>query len=260
MIDNKKVGLCISSYVTNEITYSILKKSVISLIHTANIIDEIVIIDDYSTLQAVYSFYKSIESRIKTVRNKINTGIASVKNQGLQLLSDCDIIILSDNDNIFHRDWDKFYCENFIKSNIHNVNLHNDFTVYSDYQTSIKLNNIDVDCFTRFYGNFIMLDKYIIENVGGFPLLPEKYGLEHFCVQKRINTFLNRENYLYDFKGSKKYIKNIHMDDSFTERKNKTKMSIANAKMSDEILESGIIYLPIETKFDIIEQEKIFKN
>ena len=249
MIKGKTIGITISSYITNNVTFSVLKRCINSLLETLNIIDKIIIIDDASTYSPVFQFYKKIKSKILTIiYNEKNTGIASVKNQSILLLKDMvDIIILSDNDNYFFKDWDFFYCDKFIKSKFHNINQSN-VLGNDDIVKVLNVNDVEIGVYNKFQGSFIMIDNYIIENVGGFPLLEEKYGGEHFNFQQRVNKFLKRENYSYDFLNSSDYIKNLHVSNSFCDSKRKMEMSIKNCLESDKILEQNIIKIEILTK------------
>jgi hypothetical protein len=161
------------------------------------------------------------------------------------LLKKYDVKILSDCDNIFARNWDKYYCENFIKSDIHNVNHSNIYSSDSLVKT-LRMNDVNVCVFNRFQGNLIIVDNEIIKNVGGFPKLPKQYGGEHHNFQTRINRYLKREQYSYDFINTNKYVQNIYLNHSFTTPNNKELMSIENGKMSDVILDKGIIFIDIK--------------
>jgi hypothetical protein len=245
MLYNRKIGLAISSYINNDITFNIQKESLKTLLKTTNIIDKIILIDDGSFHRDIDNYYNSIKHKIQIIKNKTNKGISITKNIGLSTLKDCDIIILSDNDNTFLKDWDKFYIDNFIKSEIKNVNSSNIFGDDPAFKIESK-NNIKIGYHKKFQGNFIIIDKEILQNVGAFPVLPEKYGCEHFQYQNRINKYLKREQYSYDFVDSNKYVQNIYKSYTFTNRMLKDNMSRINAQVSDRLIDSGIIKLNIE--------------
>jgi glycosyltransferase involved in cell wall biosynthesis len=245
MVQGKKIGIAISSYICTMECLRILKSCLASLLQTSTLIDKIILIDDCSTLTETFDLYDQLKNnRLTIIRNSINKGISSVKNQSLLFLKDYDIIILSDCDNYFYKNWDFFYIHNFLRTNIKNVNNSNIFNTDNPIK-KYTINDIEIGVHQKFQGNFIVIDKDILDNVGGFPLLPEKYGLEHYNWQTRINMFLKRENYSYDFIGGNNFIKNNHTNITFANKLTKDEMSLRNKKASDYILENKIIKLEL---------------
>lgn len=244
MLYNKRIGIVVSCFINNEKTFKVFVDCIESLIKNSTIIDKIFIVDDGSKYEPLFNYYKSLKN-VLVYKNQNNKGIASVKNISLKLLERYNIKILSDCDNIFKKGWDIFYCENFIREDIHNINNCNVFKREKPEKIIVK-NKIVIEGYKSFHGNLIIIDDEIVNNVGGFPKLPNPYGSEHYNFQVRINKYLNRENYAYDFLGSENYIENIYINNSFTTVINKKLMSIKNSEVSDKILSSDIIFIPID--------------
>jgi hypothetical protein len=244
----KKVGIAISSYITNAQVFNIFKRCIHSLYVSNSEIDTIYIIDDCSSYKEVfetYDFYSGLCSKIKVIKNKENKGIAKVKNISLELLSDFDTLILSDNDNFFRQGWDTFYINAYNQSQIRSINNSNIFGTDTPIETFSK-NGIQIGKFSKFQGNFIMIDKDILNNVGGFPVLPKKYGIEHVNYQYRVNKYLDRENVSYDIIGGNTQVKNLYMSNTFISKEEKIKCSEINAKISDRLLSTNEIKYKLE--------------
>lgn len=247
MFRDKKVGICISNYVFDEKSLDSIKRCVQSILLNSSYVDTIYITDDSSPYLPVFEYYESLreENKVHIIRNHKNRGIASMKNLGLRLLSDFDYIILVDNDVFFKKGWDDFYLNGLETTQLESVHLSNIFNDNLPYKVE-KIGNYQINYHTKYQGVFMCITKNAYKKVGGFPLLPERYGAEHYNWQVRLSKSLNMEKCIIDFDGGKNYIDFEHRSSSFETEDIKLKQAIINGNASDVILESGVIYMENE--------------
>lgn len=239
MIDGKRVGLAISSYITNGTTYNRLRRCVSTLITSSTILDQIVIVDDGSFLNQACTYYKSLSPRVQIYYNCDNYGIAATKNRSLRLLDGNDIIILADNDVEFRRSWDKICVQMMSNAGLQSMALSSLFHRPSAYKKN--MNGIEVGFYPNFQGALMFVTKEALNVVGGFPILPEKYGQEHSNWQHRLSVLGDHIGHVPD-PGIGRYVFLKHDENSFTTADEKYRMSVANSIA--EVNPDGL-YLPL---------------
>lgn len=252
MFKGKKVGVSISNFVFDNLSLVSIKRCISSILAYSEHVDVIYITDDASTHRSVFQYYDTLDQqKVRVIRNHKNRGIAAMKNLGLRLLSDCDYMILMDNDIHVNKGWDSFYIGGMEETGIESVHLSNIFNDNAPHRSIVK-NGYKMNYHTKYQGLFMCISKNAYEKVGGFPLLPQRYGAEHYNWQVRLSRALGMEQCVIDFEGGKNFIKFEHRTSSFDTARNKEKQAIINGNASDVILNSGVVHIENEIDKDNI--------
>jgi GT2 family glycosyltransferase len=250
MYQGKTVGLAISNYCYSAKALETFKTCILSLVPRMKYIDRLYIVDDCSPFTPVHQYYKYLlPGQFKVVKNHVNRGIAGVKNLSMRLLADCDYMILCDNDITFKQGWDDFYLGNMLKSEIPAVSLSNVFNDVHPVKT-VSMNGANVDHFTKFQGCFMITTKEAYAKVGGMPLLPSKYGQEHYNWQIRLSREYGWGDCVLDFSGGNKFITTLPHPNTFITGPEKYAQSEKNAVASKKILREGTTYMPNHIEAD----------
>lgn len=238
-----KFGISVSIYVFDGRSYESTTRCVQSLSDNSGpLVDRIVLVDDASpSSNAMAEFYGTLhDPRIEIVRNKENLGIARVKNQGIKILKDYDVIVLADNDVQYRRGWDSFLFHAMYSSGAPIISLSN---LWGDNKPvkQEKFEAIRLNYHLRLNGAFIAFTQEVLQKIGGFPNLPEKYGQEHVNFQLRAAKAYGFFPHVVDIEGLKDYLvfQNCpsHLSDNIKKR-----LSNRNAVVSNEILASDVLY------------------
>jgi glycosyltransferase involved in cell wall biosynthesis len=242
MISGKTVGLAISSYITNQLTLQSLSRCIASLATHHNSLDSIYVIDDGSPYRKACEFYRRVLPPVKVVYQCQNRGIAVTKNHSLKLLQEHDIIIMADNDIEFQtHDWDVSCVNRMITAGIPSMAMSG---VMGHLPYQIKDHNgIKVNYHHNHQGALIFATKEAVKAVGGFPVLPERYGQEHAHWQARMAVHGGHEGFVLDV-GISEFVTLRNLENSFTTTADKVRMSIINADALNAMPHSS--YIPIE--------------
>jgi Glycosyl transferase family 2 len=203
-----KLGLAITTYSDSQTPnerIQIIDQSLNSLKKTLNDNIYVIIVVDGSYNQYHETVLNKYIHDFNIYIKPINGGIAKAKNTSIRKLLNigCDILFLADDDIIYHHDWYQFYSQKMIQSKIPFLSF-----VQCKYRVGEKriINNVNVliadNCFQ---GCFMIINKSIIEKVGYFDNLPNKYGYEHVIFNKRL-LYLKIITHNYDLVDSEKYI------------------------------------------------------
>lgn len=251
MINGHRAGIAISSYVTNDRTLLRLRSCVQSLLRTTSFLDAIYIIDDASPLVAAKRYYEQLPTRVEVVYHERNKGIGRTKNHSLDLLKGFDVIILADNDIEFRPRWDYHSLTLMMKAGIKDMALSG--VLGHQPQFFNFVNGVKVGHYANQQGALMYVTRDVVQAVGGFPCLPEKYGQEHAHWQHRISKHCGHEGYVLDI-GLSRFIILRHDENSFTTKAEKERMSIANGKALCEMVYSE--YLPLDySDPEVVSQE-----
>jgi GT2 family glycosyltransferase len=246
MFNGKRVGVCVSSFVYDQVSLAQLKKCIGSLIVNSKLVDDIYITDDCSTYNMVWAYYSDLShGKVRVVRNHRNRGIGAMKNLALRLLGKCDIKFLIDSDVSVRAGWDDFYCRGLLETQHSSVSLCNIFDDNQPFRRE-KIGTYQVNYHSKYQGAFMCFTQEALNRVGGFPLLPQRYGGEHYNWQVRMAKSLGMEPCVIDFDGSRRFVENDHRHNSFITAHEKEKQSSVNSRVSDAILKTGVISMPIE--------------
>jgi len=185
MYNDKRIGVCVSSYIVNDVTLDLTHTCVERLVKYSKRVDEIWITDDCSPHDGANELYNYLNTLgVIAVRNHKNRGIGAMKNLGLRLLDRCGVCVLMDNDTMVKAGWDEFYVKGLLDTEMHHLHLCNIFGDRPSKQ--VRIANHLVNYHRKYYGAFMIATKEAVQKVGGFPLLPMKYGAEHYNWQVRL--------------------------------------------------------------------------
>jgi glycosyltransferase involved in cell wall biosynthesis len=241
-----KIGISVSIYCYDENSFDVSVRCLTSLIENSRIVDNIIIVDDGSPYEKIHSFYSSYKQTpgVQIILNGENIGIGKTKNKAIRLMKDCDIIILSDNDVSFCLGWDTFLTHSFVMSGVHSISLSNLFWDKPEVDNPKRVehvNGVTLNYHSRLQGCFIAFTKDVLNNIGGYPSLPTKYGQEHCNFQMRVARFYNHFPFVIDIEGLKEYVKFLDCPSHLPDDEKKL-LSFINAAHSRIMLDSGIHY------------------
>ena len=216
-----KVGLAISTYSeehTEKKRYEIIKKSLDSLeqILKTNKINIYVVIvvdgnipDIHNKLLHNYNF--------NIYRREENGGVAKTKNTCIRLLKEqyVDIGYLADDDILYKENCFDVYTDFICKTKCHHLIACYPDPIVHPKHTWNKLNYI-LDTYqgekirkhTGNVGYFLSFTPELIEKIGYFRVLPNKFGSEHINFSKRALQ-MKMIPFHYDINDSVKYVEHI---------------------------------------------------
>lgn len=238
-----KIGVSVSIYCYDEDSYKSTIKTIESLIANSSVlVKKIVLVDDCSPYKEIFEYYKTLRGvpKLEIVRNKINLGIGQVKNIGIKKLNTYDLIALSDNDVEYKKGWDTFLLHSMYAADIKMVSL-SDLWGDSPPQKKETINKVNLHYNARLNGCFIAFWKEVVDNIGGYPNLPEKYGQEHCNYQLRCAKYYGHYPYCIDVVGLKDFL--IFKDcPSHLSYEEKVTSSNRNAHHSNAILSRSSMF------------------
>lgn len=237
-----KIGISVSIFCYDQKSLESTVKTLDSLqANCSEFVTKVVLVDDQSPYEKIHEYYENFggDPRFEIVRNEKNIGIGRVKNQGLRRLRNHDLIVLSDNDVQFMKGWDTFLMHAMLTADVKMVSLSN---LWGDTPGRIEMRNkIQLHYNARLNGAFIAIQREVLEKVGGYPDLPEKYGQEHCNWQLRTAKHYGYFPNCIDIGGLKDY---LVFDDcpSNLSPAEKKRLSNRNAVISNEILKRPSMY------------------
>ena len=233
-----KIGLAISTYVPEEqpnLTNR-LRETLTSL-ETSTDFPSVWVVDDGSTDQGHLAYLAALPSRYRVHYSK-HGGVASVKNRCLELLENCGIGFLADDDILFSPGWDVNYLNAHICSGIHHFS-------WADSTTSLKtpriVHNFSVMQTQLLNGAFLTFTSTVLTTVGGFKMMAAPWGHEHTNWTKRIIS-AGLSPFFVDIRDSNSYISlNRFSSESAVTPAMKQQYAIINEAPSNELTP---LYLP----------------
>ena len=170
--------------------------------------DPIAIVDDGSTAPEQHTCLDELEAtgRYRVVRRAQNGGIARAKNTCLRVFleSDAEVGFLAEDDIIYWRGWREAYLEAVVKTGIQ----HFSWYMYDPRDWFVQVNGFTVRAHHDLLGQFLVFTRKAVETVGGFPILPHRYGFEHVAWSRRIHA-TGLIPFHADIPGSGRYISSL---------------------------------------------------
>lgn len=174
------VGLAISTYIKNETyhnRFEIFKRSLTSL-KEVEFGGSIFLVDDASPFTGHLDFARSLDiPNLEIIERTSNGGISKTKNTGIKKILDsgCNIGFLSDDDMIFHRNFDAAYVNAMNLTGIH----HMSYFYLKEHRALRTINGVRIHQTPHVNGCFLTFTRALIERIGYFKVLPYSYGHEH---------------------------------------------------------------------------------
>lgn len=140
--------------------------------------DPVFVVDDGSTCSDHLEYLSSLDNaRYTVVRRPVNGGISRAKNTCLRLLAQtgAEILFLAEDDILFHEGWQGAYGEAMRRSAIHH------FSWYEAAPGNLIMacNGFLVTMTAGLLGLLMTFTQEAVRRVGGFKVLPHRYGFEH---------------------------------------------------------------------------------
>lgn len=141
--------------------------------------DPVVIVDDGSTCAEHLRYLDELaaEDRYELIRRQANGGISRAKNTCLRAIAqrDVDVGFLAEDDILFHEGWHEAYIAAMRRSAIQ----HFSWNPAGPYDRVVACNGSLVTATCGIVGLLLTCTREVLARVGGFKILPHRYGYEH---------------------------------------------------------------------------------
>lgn len=238
-----KYGIAISTYFgenTSPRRINILLTSIYSLI-SSNFDGKIVVVDDCSETSSHLEKIQSIDKSIQCIKRTINNGLSRCKNTCIKNLLDCEYLFLADDDNIYNGDWWSPYINSSISSGIPHFSHYTRQPEHGPLNV-VEWRGVQLKRHNEINGNFLFATNKLISEIGGFKIMPYKYGYEHTNFTLRCLKS-GRIPFFCDIFESEKYIQ--LNTSSLCNKSMRPDSEMAN-KANQPTLNNPRIYEPIE--------------
>jgi glycosyltransferase involved in cell wall biosynthesis len=140
---------------------------------------KIVVVDDCSATSTHLLAISAIPG-IQIIYRRENGGISKCKNTGINQLAGCEYLFLADDDIIYNGDWWSPYIEASRQSGIGHFSYYEEGWLGVNPQGKlVSHNGADLLQHEHLGGALMFMTRDTINDVGGFRILPKKYGGEH---------------------------------------------------------------------------------
>lgn len=144
------------------------------------------IVDDGSTCchHQEYLDFLARSGRYRVIRRRSNGGISRAKNTCLRAIADlqAEVGFLAEDDILFSEGWDRAYLDAMQRSGIQ----HFSWYTPDDGNCPVACNGALVVRTTGLLGLLLTFTREVLDRVGGFAVLPHRYGYEHIQWTARI--------------------------------------------------------------------------
>ena len=151
--------------------------------------DDVFIVDDGSRCNSHIRYLESLKGRYQVTRRKKNGGVCRGKNTCIRLLreSEVEVGFLAEDDIAFRAGWSHQYLAAHHVTGIHHFSWAWDQDPSGLMQKfNREINGHPIVQTSRLNGVFLTFTPAVIEQVGGFKLLPGKWGHTHTNWTMRI--------------------------------------------------------------------------
>lgn len=176
-----RVALALLSYVDRDRPPSVrrrLRDALASLDRTSYR-GPILIVDDGSSCERHLSGLDRLArtGRVEVIRRPVNGGISRAKNTCLRTLAerDVDLGFVAEDDILFHEGWHEAYASAMRRSGIQ----HFSWYVQNPSDRVVACNGCLVTATSGLLGLLLTTTREGLARVGGFKVLPHRYGHEH---------------------------------------------------------------------------------
>ena len=203
--------------------------------------DPVLIVDDGSTCEAHLAYLRDLarQGRYRVIRRATNGGISRAKNTCLRALltSGAEVGFLAEDDILFAEGWADAYTQAMQRSRIQ----HFSWYTPDDANRVVVCNEALVTATAGLLGLLMTFTREVIATVGGFKILPHRYGFEHVHWTQRVVS-AGLAPFWVDIADSSRYVQRNSRPPSLDE-KDVQDGTEANRGPGCEI---GRIYEPLE--------------
>jgi glycosyltransferase involved in cell wall biosynthesis len=176
--------------------------------------DPVIIVDDGSNCEKHLRYLDRLAraGRYEVIRRPANGGPSRAKNTSLRVLAhrNVEIGFLAEDDILFHDGWDQAYVAAMRSSGIQ----HFSWFVHDPTDLVVACNGCLVTATSGLLGLLLSLTQEVLNRVGGFKILPHRYGYEHIQWTYR-NILAGLAPFPCDIVDSHKYIEQNALPSSF---------------------------------------------
>lgn len=179
-----KYGIAISTYFgkdTSPKRINIFLASIYSLL-SSEFDGKIIIVDDCSQTNEHLKFIPT--EKIQVIKRNTNNGLGRCKNTCIKNLLDCEYLFIADDDNIYNGRWWELYINACIDTGIPHFSLYTKQPYHLPITTTTIKNTV-IKNHRELNGNFLFMTNKLIAEIGGFKIMPYKYGFEHTNFTER---------------------------------------------------------------------------
>jgi glycosyltransferase involved in cell wall biosynthesis len=163
-------------------------KSALRSLDRSSFRGRVIVVDDGSTCERHLNYLDRLarSGRYEVIKRPANGGISRAKNTCLRALSERNIEIgfLAEDDILFYEGWDDAYISAMKTSGIH----HFSWYVHTPTDAIVACNGGLVSASSGLLGLLLTFTRDVLSGVGGFKVLPHRYGYEH--IQWTYRTML----------------------------------------------------------------------
>jgi GT2 family glycosyltransferase len=127
--------------------------------------------------------------QIQIIYKRENGGISRCKNTGIRQLAGCDCLFLADDDLIYNGKWWEIYtwaCEKTKISHFAFRATKEEFPFGRYPEDADEKNGVALRKVPQPNGCFLFFHRSAIDLVGGFKVMPYKFGFEHLNMTERL--------------------------------------------------------------------------
>jgi len=177
--------LAISTYVGNNPALAARLRTILKSLQNTEFDGRVVIVDDGSRNLSFIRYLNKLPYEVHFRQE--NGGIARTKNTCLCLMRSerFDIGFLADDDIEFRPGWYFKYREAYQRTGIQHFSWSSDFYDPEMRRNIVKVNGYEIARTNKWNGPLLAVTESVIKNVGGFKILPAKWGYEHINFSER---------------------------------------------------------------------------
>jgi glycosyltransferase involved in cell wall biosynthesis len=141
--------------------------------------DPVLVVDDGSSCAEHLRYLDSLarDGRYEVIRRRANGGISRAKNTCLRAIAERDVEIgfLAEDDILFREGWDQAYAQAMSQSGVQ----HFSWYLPDAGNRVVACNGSLVTATSGLLGLLLTCTRDVLARVGGFKILPRRYGYEH---------------------------------------------------------------------------------
>lgn len=183
-------GLAISTYVRRDSPAAVRFRlpETLRTLRQSNYPGRVVVVDDGSNCPNHHEFLAGLAAQYKVLFREENGGVARAKNTSIRALMDepIDVGFLADDDVEFRQGWWEKYLEAHEMTRIHHFSWSTDVGPGAKTKQDYFVDGYRIAQTRHLNGPLLTFTAKVIEQVGGFRILPGKWGYTHVHWTRRI--------------------------------------------------------------------------
>jgi glycosyltransferase involved in cell wall biosynthesis len=239
---NTHTALAILTYVDSDRPASVRRRlqDAITSLEKTGYRDPVMIVDDGSSCREHLRYLDGLarDGRYEVIRRLANGGISRAKNTCLRAIAEREprIGFLAEDDILFHEGWDQAYVEAMSRTGVQHFSWY-----LPDADNQVVACNGGLVAATRgILGLLLTFTPDVLARVGGFKVLPRRWGYEHIQWTHR-NVIAGFAPFAADIPDSSRFIERNTLPSSVDDAE-------MQAGLSDNLsgLEVEQLYEPLE--------------